>query len=75
MILEFSPHKTFNYIATFAEKFNISSTENLLVIPKELGKGSVRKVHLSEEFIVLLHHYKLNEDLVLKRLGLLKIRG
>src|SRR5690606_37017019 len=38
-------------------------------IPKELGKGSVRKVHLSEEFIVLLHHYKLNEDLVLKRLA------
>ena len=69
MILEFRPYKDFNFITTFAKKFHIPSTETCLVIPRELGEGSIRKIDLSQELIILIHQYRLNEDLILKRLA------
>jgi len=69
MVLEFRPDEAFNFITAFAEKFSLPATEDLLVIPEKLGAGSIRKIQLSREIVVVLHRYRLREDLVLKRLS------
>lgn len=67
MKFEFIPHTDFNFLARFAEAFNIPMLGNKLEIPSELGTGTLRKIDFDANFKLLLHHYTFKEEFVLKR--------
>lgn len=69
MKFEFTPHPGFNFLQNFAEKFNIPLYGNKLIIPAELGKGSIRKIDFAADFKLLFHHYTFHEEFVLKRIA------
>lgn len=67
MIFEFTSNLGFDFITEFSEKFHIPVFENLLTIPSSMGTGYIRKVAFEKDFRLLIHHYKLKEDFVIKR--------
>lgn len=69
MTFEFVPHTHFNFLESFAGKFNIPFYGNTLIIPDEMGKGSVRKIDFDPGFKLLFHHYTFKEEFVLKRVA------
>jgi AraC-like DNA-binding protein len=68
MEFEFVANSGFNFLTSFGEKFGIPVQGDTLIIPDNMGKGYVRKIDLDPEFKLLIHHYTLNEQFVLKRL-------
>lgn len=67
MEFQFTPYPNFNFLQSFAEEFGIPHTGNTLIIPSELGSGSIRYIEFSPGFKLLFHSYTLVEDFVLKR--------
>ncbi|MDO3624740.1 AraC family transcriptional regulator [Mucilaginibacter sp. BT774] len=67
MIFEFTASPGFDFITLFSKQINVPVRDNVLEIPKELGKGYVRKVGFGDDFKLTIHHYVLNEDLIIKR--------
>lgn len=67
MKFEFTPHPGFNFLESFAKEFYIPFYGKKLIIPAELGKGSIRKIDFSPDFKLLFHHYTFREEFVLKR--------
>lgn len=67
MIFEFTSSFTFDFITDFSKKYNIPLRDNYLSIPDSMGDGYVRKVAFGNDFRLLLHRYKLKEDLIIKR--------
>ena len=67
MYFEFSPNPGFNFLQSFGQKFGIESTADVLVIPPEMGEGYIRIVDLYPHFKLLIHRYRLREDLILRR--------
>lgn len=67
MKFEFIPHPGFNFLKSFAKEFQIPFYGNKLIIPAELGKGSIRKIDFSPDFKLLFHHYTFHQEFVLKR--------
>ncbi|QKZ13748.1 AraC family transcriptional regulator [Spirosoma sp. KUDC1026] len=68
MEFEFVANPGFNFLTSFGEQFGIPVQGDTLSIPATMGKGYVRKIDLDPEFKLLIHHYTLNEQFVLKRL-------
>ncbi|MBS1660612.1 MAG: AraC family transcriptional regulator, partial [Bacteroidetes bacterium] len=70
MFFEFIPNPQFDFLTSFAQKFNIPLEEgDHLTIPQNLGTGSIRKIALSAGLKLLIHRYKLNQDFILNRIG------
>lgn len=69
MIFEFTVHPSFNFLTSFAEKFNIPVFKNRLEIPASMGKGFLKKMDIEVDFKFVLHHYTLNEDFRLRRMA------
>lgn len=67
MIFEFTSSFTFDFITDFSKKYNIPLRDNHLSIPSSMGEGYVRKVEFGNDFRLLIHRYKLKEDLIIKR--------
>src|SRR5690606_29783666 len=67
MIFQFTASPQFDFITQFAEEINVPVRDHVLEIPKKMGKGYVRRVKFEEDFRLLIHHYTLKEDLVIKR--------
>jgi AraC-like DNA-binding protein len=67
MIFEFTSSFTFDFITDFSKKLNIPVRNNHLFIPASMGEGYVRKVEFGNDFRLLIHRYKLKEDLIIKR--------
>lgn len=67
MIFEFTASLHFDFITYFSKKYHISLRDNYLTIPASMGEGFVRKVQLGNDFRLLIHHYKLKEDFIIKR--------
>ena len=44
MILEFVADPSFNFLASFAEKFGLPVQGDSLTIPAQLGEGVIRKI-------------------------------
>lgn len=65
MILRFTASSDFDFITQFAEQINMPVRENLLEIPKSMGKGIVRRISFGNDFRLLIHQYMLKEDLVI----------
>jgi AraC-like DNA-binding protein len=69
MFFEFIPGPGFDFITSFAEKFNVPLEGDRLTIPPALGTGSIKKVSLSAGLKIVVHRYKLNQDFILNRVG------
>jgi len=67
MIFEFTASLDFDFITDFSKRYNILLRDNYLAIPASMGEGFVRKVQLGTDFRLLIHHYKLKEDFIIKR--------
>jgi hypothetical protein len=69
MVIEFVTQPQFNFLTTFAEALHVPVINNELQIPTSLGEGFVRRVDINAGFRLLIHRYKLNQELVLRRIG------
>lgn len=67
MILRFTASQHFDFITQFAEQIKMPIKDNLLEIPKNMGEGFVRKITFGDDFRLLMHHYILKEDFVIRR--------
>ena len=68
MVFEFEPNPAFNFVTSFGAQFNIPVQDDSLIIPPDVGQGSIKKIDLSPDFKLLVHQYRLKEELILKRL-------
>src|SRR5690606_21193912 len=57
----------FDFITHFAETFKIPLRDDHITIPASMGEGYIRKVSWESNFRLLIHSYKLKEDLIIKR--------
>lgn len=69
MLIEFVTQPQFNFLTAFAQILNVPVVNNELQIPSSLGEGFVRRVDLNDDFRLLIHRYRLNQELILKRIG------
>lgn len=69
MKFEFTACPDFDFLKNFAEQFEIPQSGNILIIPEELGQGSVRKIDFAADFKLLFHRYTFNEQFILKRIA------
>ena len=69
MLIEFVTQPQFNFLTAFAESLKVPVVDNELQIPSSLGEGFVRRVDLNDDFRLLIHRYRLNQELILKRVG------
>src|ERR1044072_9463533 len=69
MFFEFVPHPHFDFVASFAKKFNVPVQDDRLVIPPIMGSGTIRRVSLGTDFKLIIHRYTLRQDFVLNRVG------
>ena len=70
MFFEFLPNPQFDFLTSFAQKFNVPIEGNRLIIPAVMGTGSIRRVALMPGLKLIIHRYTLKEDLILKRVGI-----
>ena len=69
MLIEFVTQPQFNFLTAFAEALKVPVVNNELQVPSSLGKGFVRRVDLNDDFRLLIHRYRLKQELILKRIG------
>ena len=69
MFFEFAPNPQFDFLTSFAKKFNIPLDGDRLIIPPVMGTGSIRKIALSAGLKLVVHRYRLNQDFILNRVG------
>lgn len=69
MLIEFVTQPQFDFLTAFAEALKVPVVNNELKIPSSLGEGFVRRVDLNNDFRLLIHRYRLNQELILKRIG------
>jgi AraC-like DNA-binding protein len=67
MTFEFTSQPHFDFITEFSAQFNLNVINNTLTFPEEMGDGYIRKVSFGDDFRLLVHRYKLNEDLTIIR--------
>jgi hypothetical protein len=69
MLIEFVTQPKFNFLTAFADALHVPVIDNELRIPPSLGEGFVRRIDIDDDFRLLIHRYKLNQELILKRVG------
>jgi AraC-like DNA-binding protein len=69
MFFEFIPDSQFDFLMSFAKKFNVPVNGDRLIIPPVMGTGSIRRIALSAGLKLVVHRYKLNQDFILNRVG------
>lgn len=69
MFFEFVPNPQFDFLTSFAQKFNVPVEGDRLTIPPVMGTGSIRKIALSAGLKLVVHRYKLKQDFILNRVG------
>ncbi len=67
MTFEFTASLHFDFITEFSRLIGEPIHDDLLLIPETMGEGYVRKVTFGDDFRLLIHRYKLKEDLTIKR--------
>lgn len=67
MTFDFTTSLEFDFITDFSKKFDLKIQDGYLSFPPFLGQGYIRKVVFEKDFRLLLHSYKLKEDLIIKR--------
>ena len=67
MTFSFSATPDFDFLTYFARHIQATFHNGVLEIPETLGQGYIRKLAFGPDFKVTIHHYRLKEDLVIKR--------
>ena len=67
MIFEFAPGPTFNFLDAFARRIGTTLQDTTLTLPPSLGVGTMTSIRLIQDFSLLIHHYTLQEELILRR--------
>ena len=67
MIFEFAPASQFNFLESFARRTGAILRDTTLTLPSALGVGAMKSIRLSPDFSLLIHHYSLREELILRR--------
>ncbi|WP_324671480.1 AraC family transcriptional regulator [Hymenobacter sp. GOD-10R] len=67
MLFNFSATSDFDFITCFARHIQAPVHNGVLEIPEKLGRGSIRKLVFGADFKITLHHYLLQEELLLER--------
>jgi AraC-like DNA-binding protein len=67
MVFSFSATPDFDFITHFAQHIQATLTDGVLEVPETLGQGYVRKLAFGPDFKITLHHYLLQEELIIKR--------
>lgn len=70
MFFEFVPNPQFDFLTSFAQKFNVPIEGDRLIIPPVMGTGSIRRIALMPGLKLIVHRYTLKEDFILKRVGI-----
>jgi AraC-like DNA-binding protein len=70
MFFEFVPNPQFDFLTSFAQKFNVPLEGDRLIIPPVMGTGSIRRITLMRGMKLIVHRYTLKEDFILKRVGI-----
>jgi AraC-like DNA-binding protein len=65
---EFEIDKGFHFAEAFATRFDANVAHNRAVLPKVLGEGFIQEVFLSNGLFLCIHHYWLNQELILRRM-------
>lgn len=69
MFFEFVPDTQFDFLSSFAKKFNLPLEGDRLILPPTLGTGSIRRVALSPGMKLIVHRYQLHQDFIINRVG------
>ncbi|RYY22349.1 MAG: AraC family transcriptional regulator, partial [Sphingobacteriaceae bacterium] len=69
MLVEFVTDANHNFLSLFAGLLNVPVENQQLLVPASLGEGFVKLIDLDKDFRMLIHRYRLKEELVLKRIG------
>jgi AraC-like DNA-binding protein len=69
MFFEFVPNPAFDFLTSFAQKFNVPVEGDRLIIPPVMGTGSIRRISLSPALKLIVHRYTLTQDFILNRVG------
>ncbi|MDN3581582.1 helix-turn-helix transcriptional regulator [Mucilaginibacter flavus] len=64
---EFALDKGFHFAEAFATRFGGEVAHNRAILPQTLGEGFIQEIFLSNGLFLCVHHYWLNEELVLRR--------
>jgi len=67
MIFEFTPNSDFNFLHSFAGRIGTQVQGDILRLTPVLGEGFLRRMRFSVDFSLITHHYKLKEELILRR--------
>ncbi|WP_343670874.1 AraC family transcriptional regulator [Chitinophaga sp.] len=69
MFFEFIPTPQFDFLTQFAKKLNVPLAGDRLILPPAMGTGSIRRIALPPGLKLIVHHYTLNQDIILSRVG------
>ena len=69
MLFRFAATPEFDFITYFARHIQAPVHEGVLEIPEKLGQGFIRKIVFGPDFKITLHHYLLQEELLLERIA------
>jgi AraC-like DNA-binding protein len=70
MFFEFVPNPQFDFLTSFAQKFNVPLEGDRLIIPPVMGTGSIRRISLLPGMKLIVHRYTLNQEFILSRVGI-----
>lgn len=68
MLFEFVAGPGFNFVTSFGQKNDIPVHGDALQLPPALGEGYIRRMELDSGLKLVVHHYTLHEEFVLRRL-------
>src|SRR5699024_10971912 len=69
MKFEFTVYPNFNFVESFAKHFGLPVKDNTVSFPKNKGEGFIKLIELNPDLKCVIHHYRLKEDFLLKRLS------
>lgn len=69
MLFKFITSPDFNFLTEFAEQFQARILDDKMFIPESMGSGYIRRIDLSPDYKLLIHHYILKEDLLIRRIA------
>lgn len=70
MFFEFVPNPQFDFLTAFSQKFNVPLEGDKLIIPSDMGSGSIRRITLMPGMKLIVHRYTLHQDFILNRVGI-----
>lgn len=67
MYVEFVPQSGLGYADTFAQKVGLKFEDDVLHLPSCLGSGFMKKVDIDSGLRIIIHSYRLKENLTIRR--------